>query len=746
MGFLNSILLFGAAAFAIPLVIHLLRKRKVQEVHWGANFLLEEIQASRRRAPQWHRLLLLLIRILIPILLALALARPVMKAISSGVGDGDPGSHVIVLDTSPSMIPLEGSAGAGDADTAGGATKLSLSHPALRAVHDVVDGLPKGSQVTVIGGDGGDPLGAGSLSGDTARITRALSSGRVVRGGKFDPGTVARRSAELLGGAAHPSRSILVVSDFQTSDWRGGAARSLRNLSESGDEFAPQVRLMKIDPGAATRRVGISHVSTAGLIAVKAQPVAFRAVVENPTLVDWSGQLRVMNGSNELEAITANVVAGTRREFAITAKLPDTGFQGLRVTLAPDPGGWGAEAPIVLAVREPIPVRLIDGQPGHRPFDGETGFLDVALQPFAATSSEGDLFRVQQTHDRNISEHMLRGVDVLVLANVEELNPGHMRHLRNWVELGGGLLILPGDNCNPGFYNGFPLTAKEGVFPATMGRIKPAPEGLSRPDSPPYAHPVLSYFNELGGEGLDGFGFTHHYPLTPVGDPSDAASPRTILRVGGADPLFVEGRIGAGKVIMASVPADADWGGWPTQPAYLPLMQRLVAYLSKTASSGLGIELGQTFRFPLDGFSDGGRVIVLRPDGEEETVKIEKPERREYPSLFSYGPCRVPGIYHVVSEDDGAAVLAFACSVPTSELKAETMDDDAFAELGEQSGGETVDNATSFLSLDTLARIGREIWRPLVCAVLALLFLEMLVAQATGGNTGKSAGRKGGSA
>ena len=64
MSFLHGILLFGAAAFLIPLIIHLLNKRKVVTVRWGAMHLLHEVIRQRKRKMKVEQLLLLIIRII----------------------------------------------------------------------------------------------------------------------------------------------------------------------------------------------------------------------------------------------------------------------------------------------------------------------------------------------------------------------------------------------------------------------------------------------------------------------------------------------------------------------------------------------------------------------------------------------------------------------------------------------------------------------------------------------------------
>ncbi|HCN76470.1 MAG TPA: hypothetical protein DIT13_04640, partial [Verrucomicrobiales bacterium] len=101
MTFLNAILLAGASAFLIPLIIHLLNKRRVITVRWGAMHLLHEVVRQRKRRMKIEQWLLLAVRVSIPIVLALCLARPVLTALRSfGLGQT---SLVMLLDDSFSM-------------------------------------------------------------------------------------------------------------------------------------------------------------------------------------------------------------------------------------------------------------------------------------------------------------------------------------------------------------------------------------------------------------------------------------------------------------------------------------------------------------------------------------------------------------------------------------------------------------------------------------------------------------------
>src|SRR6188768_1575676 len=66
----------GAAAISVPIIIHLLNRRKFRIVDWAAmDFLLEADKKNRRRV-RLENLLLLLLRCLAVFLIGLLLARP----------------------------------------------------------------------------------------------------------------------------------------------------------------------------------------------------------------------------------------------------------------------------------------------------------------------------------------------------------------------------------------------------------------------------------------------------------------------------------------------------------------------------------------------------------------------------------------------------------------------------------------------------------------------------------------------
>ena len=75
MIFGNPALAWGALAFSIPLILHILNRSRFRQVEWGAMHLLESVVKVNHKRLRIEQLILLLVRCAIPALLAMCLAR-----------------------------------------------------------------------------------------------------------------------------------------------------------------------------------------------------------------------------------------------------------------------------------------------------------------------------------------------------------------------------------------------------------------------------------------------------------------------------------------------------------------------------------------------------------------------------------------------------------------------------------------------------------------------------------------------
>src|SRR4051794_38226631 len=159
LAFLQPALLWGLTAAGIPILLHLLQRRRYRVRRWAAmEFLRASVRRSSRRLriEQW---LLLLVRTLILICAALALARPVRYSPRWGwLGSRATSQVVIVLDDSYSMGQrwalgtARSAPGVAEADTLGNddRTPNAYSWARGRALELIRQGLTSGDQVSVV--------------------------------------------------------------------------------------------------------------------------------------------------------------------------------------------------------------------------------------------------------------------------------------------------------------------------------------------------------------------------------------------------------------------------------------------------------------------------------------------------------------------------------------------------------------------------------------------------------------------
>ena len=99
ISFLNPILLFGILGASIPVIIHLINKKKAISHKFAAiDFILQTNKRLYVKFKLRQRILLIL-RASLFIFLAMALAKPFLKNYSSVASEKDtPTSNVIILD------------------------------------------------------------------------------------------------------------------------------------------------------------------------------------------------------------------------------------------------------------------------------------------------------------------------------------------------------------------------------------------------------------------------------------------------------------------------------------------------------------------------------------------------------------------------------------------------------------------------------------------------------------------------
>ena len=709
MTFLNGILIAGAAAFMIPLLIHLLNRRRQSVVRWGAMHLLQEVLRQKKRRLQIEQWLLLAVRIALPIILALCLARPVMTALRSLPGFGKT-SLVVLLDDSFSMR-ASGSGG-------------SPQEQAKLAIQRIVDNLPRGSEVQVIQTSGTPRAMMDSSTSQLDLVPKALAEVPSL-GGPVNANDAFQSAASALNKAANGAREIVVMSDFQSSDWKpfaeGAAVPALETLMKQ--EPKPALTFFKLN-NDLTENLSVASLELSALVAAEGQPVGVRVRIQNHGKRLWQDvALHLEADGARLRTTRITVPGDGEVTTSFTHAFDKVGDHALGVRLEGDALSEDNAAQGIVNVRRQIDVLLVDGKPSTTALSGATDFLEIALSPhMAAAAQMKDLVITTKVDAKRLRSDDFKGKEVVIMANVER--PQRLSELDKFVKEGGGLMIFAGPECDIRAYQNEFYRNGQGLFPANIKGFGHTNDGENpaRILMQRFTHPAATYFNDSRGGRLQDAEIKHWLQLEPKSD-----EVKTLFTLDRGAPLFIEKTVGRGRVIACATSANPEWTNLPLQMVFVPLVQRMVSYLGTPGTSAAAQTVGSSVQL---GLADGKADEVYEftdPSGKVSEVKARKESNGV---VIATPPTREPGLYDLRAKgasDDSAR--KFAVNVNPAESSLQPLPASEVEKLATRYEAGYADNYDGYQRLDHTRRHGTELWQFALLILLMLLFLEVLLEQ-----------------
>jgi hypothetical protein len=727
MTFLNFVLLGGVAAALIPLIIHLFHRNRFRVVRWAAMHLLEPLQRSQRRRLKLEQLLLLLVRCAIPAVLALCMARPVLTGLEALAGRVRT-SLVVLLDNSYSMETAHSRPAFDEAREAAAALALRL---------------PRGSEASVVLMGGPPATLTDAPTFNTEAIARALVELEAGDGAADVPS-----SLELaLGSLARmheAHRELVVLSDFQRISWsdRESAERSRLAAELRSLPVPPSVAFLPLGGGKADN-VSVQSLELSRLALGVGQRFQIRADIRNHGEAARSDVRVRFRADGEERAVTScSLGPGESRQVLFPHQFDAAGSHMVGVEVdAPDPlksdNAFLASVPVL----DRLPVLLVNGRPGNGPLEGETDFLELALQPYNAVKGTlADLVEARVIPPDQLDDKALKDQRVVVLANVPKLDDPRVAALEAYVRAGGGLIVFPGSRCDTAWYNSRLASGTNALLPVTFGAV----EGGLDPDaqkavilSQHFEHPALQLFNDAANGDLSAASIrlwqklsvtSRVQPLEKGASPSSndwkSAETAVLATLNTGDPFLVEKKVGDGRVIVCSASCAAEWSNLPLKPAYLPLAQQLVTYLASRFEPPRNLDVGHPLVAALPSALAGNTLQLTDPGGARHAVTAAEHGSR---SLVRYENTRRPGLY-ILELPDGTPIH-YVVNASRAESELARLGADEIRDVAAAMGAQVVASLEELTRLGERRRFGREFWRPLLGVLLALLFAELFLQQ-----------------
>jgi len=648
LAFIHPSFLYALAAVSIPIIIHLLYRKKAIRWRFAAmEFLLRSYKRVARRL-QIKQLLLLILRCLLLALLVMAFAKPFFQQ-AKGNNPVAPRAIVLIVDDSMSMGYRHKNKGP------------TLFEQARKQVYDMLRTMRGEDKVALLRGAHStipfphEQLELTFSKNTIAKRLRAWQPTYLTT----DLSQAMRRAAEILKRVKGYQPHIIVLSDLTQQAFEQSKIPALAGLFT--------IKLIPVRPKEAPQNIGITHIQTNPAPFASANSYNFSVHIRNysnKTVRNLPIKL-YLNGQPRTRGFV-NVAAKTAVQKQFVLQLPKAGFYSGYAEIGPDGLKADNRFYFALRARKRPRVLIVNGDDRDTPYLDELYYLEKALNspdaPFSLT--------IKLASGTLPSPALF---DVIYLVNVPtlppdwapkprkipvfrrnnkfppfpggkplrpssyRLEPGGTSLLQQFVQSGGGLFISVGNQFNPTFFN----NRLPGLLPRRLRRKALAAQDLDGTGtalernfgSIQTQHPI---FKTLYRDGIL-FQSAKVSKLLLVEPHSTQGNTRILWRFSHGPPALLERKVGKGRVLLFTSTLDRDWSDLAIRPYFVSLMEQITVYLAGGArfQQGQGQLVGEPIHLALTG---------------NESVSVRTPKKKKHlltPTAngFSFLKSFTPGLY-----------------------------------------------------------------------------------------------------
>jgi len=623
ISFLTPALIGGAALVVVPVVLHMIMRRKPTRREFPAIRFLRELERSNRRRLRVSNLLLLLMRMAAIICLAFAMARPTLRGAGWLADQEGPVAVAFVFDTSPRMLLRK-------------ANRTRIEE-ATTLAGTVLEKLPPDSKLAILDVGGGPAAFSPSLVAATESIRRLA----VVKP-PTAPATrlieSVRRAVELLVASDLGRRELTIFTDLTSAAWAESEALST---------------IVRDRPGLFVQVVDVG-VDAPRNLSIDALDLAGERIASGTTL--RIGTTRSCRGPDLAGRIAHELMdrdGRYERRAEKPAKWSETGCEPVELEVT----GLGAgvvQGRVVIMGGDDFVVDdsrsfTIEVAPRPRvlvaaaaPAERTGFFLKQAIAPTSLARAGRGRFDCIIADMNTLEQADWSGIAAAVLLDPPPLDERVWKLLEDFVASGGGLVVWLGPSAgDPALFNS-PAARKllggtiERVWRDASGGNFLAPSSLD--------HPMLAAFRRVADAvPWEDFPVERHWEFKPGGDArqGDASTetPEGTSRTTAAMPIatyrnglpaLLEHAVGQGTVVIVTTPVSQsadDPGAWNTLATgfepwpFVMLANESLRYATRSNQS-LNVVAGTPVRLSVGAVSRPS-AFVKTPGGDEFSAVIE---------------------------------------------------------------------------------------------------------------------------
>lgn len=699
----------GAIGASIPIILHLLNRERARQLIFSTVRFIQMSHQTNVRRHQLKRLLLLLMRILMLALLGLAFARPFFAdSFVVTQKTGGKRNAVIILDTSYSM------------------QYAAIFENAKKEAVKILDGLDAADAACLILSSDNARVVA-PLGSELSHIRTALNTAEATND-RTDYLDALQTANEILAGIPIGEKQVYLISDMQKRGWD--------NFIET-DKLSADVQIHFVDVHAEKpQNLTITGISVPPVVLKEQKAARLVARVRNFGVEPVENlPVRLFIDDNMIDTVELDIEPDDLADAVFSIEFQDEATHTGWVEISEDPLLVDNKRYFMLQSLQAIKVHAVRerersvGVGLPNPYD-ETFFMKKAL-----ASVENTAIRIDFNETFSVpNAATLARVDVLILADVAELDASEAERIKNFVANGGGLILTVGDNIETDTYKRH-LGGEDGLMPCDF--VQAVGDAFNRDQfrviaTVQYDHPIFTPFKE---PNHGDFGKARFYRLFQAVPTKDA----TVIAAydDGSPALFEKSYGNLGRVLCFTSTIDREWNDLPIRAVYLPFLHESIKYLAlKSVDTTPSYRIGDSVELKI--FDDEEvadttkrpEIAIFDPNNVETRVQPDEnaPEGPSQNSIF-YADTSVPGIYS--AHISGGDTQYFVVNIDTSESDLAARDIEELTSMLKGAADESVEEKPS---AELVAQYredvekNQNVWAYLMLAVFALAVTEMFLA------------------
>ena len=695
MTFLNTAILVGLLAGAIPIIIHLITRQKAKTVFFSTLRFLKELKNQQIRRLKIRQILLLILRTLIILLLVLAFARPTLKGrLGRGIHTAAKTTAVLILDNSLSM----------GVET-GGRLLFDVAKQRARELEEL---FSIGDEIYGLFASTGTPSIFDGAKYDFKTVTKIVQK-ITISHSSTDLVAALLKAKEILQQSSNINKEIYLISDLQRAGFRNIENLVLPLVQDQGIKiFLIPIHARQIS------NLAISEVNSANQIIEKGKVFELEAIIKNTgTKPERNKLVQIFIDDKRAGQAIVNIEPGKSQTTKFRVVPQRTGLITGSVLLEDDDLFADNRRYFSFSVPEQTQV-LVIGQS-----ENDVRFLQLALNPeFNPTSS----IKVDYLAPNRIEFGTLNYYQVVIISNIPRIEGALLSSLVDHVNAGGGMIVFLGNEVDLRSYNdNVNQKLSLPLFTETLGEIGARNSYLTL-GKIDFSHPIFSGVFEDQKKDVESpqFFFLTKMRLKP--------SHESVIDFSNGDPFLVESNFGQGKTMLFSSAIDPNWSDMYLKGLFVPLMNRCVMYLSGNANkSSQSFFVNQELTTDVTGIDNFANFQIEKPDGK--LMKII-PQIGEGNFKINFKETELAGIYSLYAGD--IVLTKWAVNPDPIESDFTPIDTGELEKIMGKGNIVSIQQEQSLASVVSTSRYGRELWKYFIGIALLFLIIEMFLARESG--------------